>query len=197
MGLIGTFRLKRRRVWLAAGAFSVVAVLGLLAGWFFPQQILCLDTGPGHGEVLVVLGGGSGERADRAAELFKAGVAPRILLSGAGDAQDNRRLLVARGVPAEAIEIEGNSKSTRQNAQFTVRLLRAEGVRRAVIVTSWYHSRRAYRCFRKSGPELEFLSRPAYYGYESARRARPVNWFIWEEYVKLAGYWVCYGVWPF
>ncbi len=188
-----------RRRWLkVAAALAGVAAVLLAAGALFPRELLLVESGESQAEVLIVLGGGSGERVERAAELFKAGAAPKIIVSGAGDAADNQRLLVNRGVPPAAIELEATSKSTRQNAKFTNARLRELGVHRAIIVTSWYHSRRALHCFQHYGPGLEFLSRPSYYGSGPGewRRAR-LGGFIRAEYVKLAGYWVCYGVSPF
>lgn len=175
-----------------------LAVALALAGFAFPHQALCVDDGPRNADVIVVLGGKAPERADRAAELFLAGDAPKILVSGADDALDNRRVLVARGVPQSAILLEDQSQSTRQNAQFSLPLLRSLGARRVVVVTSWYHSRRALRCFRHYGGELEFYSRPAHAGFARGEwRSRHMWRYIRSEYVKLAGYWICYGVAPF
>ena len=201
---------------------GLLAVLGLLAlllaaAFIFPQQILCVDSGNVQADALVVLGGGSWERPTRAAELFRSGAAPRIIASGAGDCANNLRLMVAAGVPASAIELECKSLSTKQNAQFSIALLRAmrapdvgptphereaggrgaAGAKRVIIVTSWYHSRRALHTFQHYAPDIQFYSRPAYFGYPRTQWSRDgVAGYIRAEYVKLAGYWVCYGVWP-
>ncbi len=182
---------------------GLFAVLGLLAvvvsvAFCFPQRVLCVDSGNVQGDVLVVLGGGSGERPVRAAELFRAGTASRIILSGRGDSANNRRILVARGVPASAIQAEQKSTTTRENAQFSIALLRALGAKRVIIVTTWYHSRRALHAFQHYAPDIEFYSRPSYYGYPRAQWSRQgVTGSIRVEYLKLAGYWLCYGVCPF
>ena len=63
-----------------------------MAAFIFPQEILCVDSGDVQADVIVLLGGGAGERPTRAAELYHAGVAKRIVVSGAGDTDDNRRL---------------------------------------------------------------------------------------------------------
>ncbi len=179
--------------------FALTGLLFLLlaVAFAFPRQVLCLESGPVQADAMVLLGGGMGERPERAAELFKQGEAPKIVLSGEGDAQDHRRILEARGVPSAAIILEPDSKNTKQNAQFTVPKLRELGAKRVIIVTSWYHSRRALRCFRHYAPDLQFYSRPAYYAYDRATRPRQVSGYIRAEYVKLAGYWVAYGVCPF
>lgn len=181
---------------LLFGAVPLLAIA--LAGLLFPRQVLVIDDGRRHADVIVLLGGGSGERPSRAAELFHAAIAPKILVSGAGDAPGNRLLLMHRGVPASAIQLEPDSRTTRENAQFSIPLLRASGAKRVVLVTSWYHSRRALKCFRHYGPDLTFYSCPSYYGFAPADWARDhIRRRIRAEYLKTLGYWVCYGVCPF
>ncbi len=170
----------------------------LSAAFSFPQQALCVDSGNVEADAMVLLGGGNYERPARAAELFQGGAAPRIVVSGGGDGVENKRLLVSKGVPPAAVEVEGKSRSTKQNAQFSIPLLRALGARRVIIVTSWYHSRRALHTFQHYAPDIQFYSRPSYYGYPRTQWSRTgIRGYIRSEYVKLAGYWVCYGVWPF
>jgi uncharacterized SAM-binding protein YcdF (DUF218 family) len=231
------------------GLFGVLGLLALLlvAAFVFPQQVLCVDSGNVQADALVVLGGGSYDRPTRAAELFRVGAAPRIIVTGAGDAEENKRLLVSKGVPPAAIELEGKSRSTKQNAQFSIPLLRAMnapdlgatphpalspseaerevgrlgpatphatlspveaereaggpgpvGAKPVIIVTTWYHSRRALHTFQHYAPDIQFYSRPSYYGYPRTQWSREgISGYIHAEYVKLAGYWVCYGVCPF
>jgi uncharacterized SAM-binding protein YcdF (DUF218 family) len=181
---------------------TTLVLFGLLlflavAALVFPQPFLCVDSGPVKADVIVILGGGSHERPARAAELFKEGAAPRIIISGRGDAEINRRLLLTAGVPASAIEMETQSRTTRENAQFTIKLFREEKVARVIIVTSWYHSRRALACFRHYAPALNFYSRPSYFA--TARADWPHNRIgsrVRLEYAKLLGYWIRYGVCP-
>ena len=172
-------------------------MLAALAGWFFPQQVLTVDSGPVTADVIVVLGGGSLERPGRAAELFKAGEAPRIICSGLGDAEVNESYLTNSGVPAADILLEPKSHTTRENAKFSIPLLHALGAHRVIIVTTWYHSRRALACFEHFAPDLTFYSQPSYFGYPSADSNRKsINGYIKSEYWKLLGYTVCYGVCP-
>jgi uncharacterized SAM-binding protein YcdF (DUF218 family) len=187
-------RHKILKIFLALVALVVVFAA---VAWFFPQQVLIVDSGPVTADVIVVLGGGSLERPGRAAELFKAGEAPKILVSGMGDDMANAQILETNGVPAAAISLEGRSRTTRENAKFSIPLLHALGAHRVIIVTSWYHSRRALHCFEHYAPDLTFYSRPSYFGYPSADSNRQsINGYIKSEYWKLAGYWICYGVCP-
>jgi uncharacterized SAM-binding protein YcdF (DUF218 family) len=79
-----------------------------------------------------------------------------------------------------------------------VKLLRERHVTRAVIVTSWFHSRRALNCFRHYAPEIDFtasptvLDRPKSHCPDRYERA-----WVLSEYLKLLGYWVRYGIRPF
>ena len=190
----------RKRKWILRIALALaVLILALAAAaFFFPQKILCVDSGPVKADVMVILGGGLGERPERAAELFKEQDAPRIIVSGLGDCEINRRILLKAGVPAGAIQLEGKSRMTRENAEFTIQLLRAENVHRVILVTSWYHSRRALLCFEHYAPEIQFYSRPSYFAYARADWPhKKVEHRIYLEYPKLAGYWLCYGVRPF
>ena len=178
-------------------AFLPVALVVAVA-CFYPEKFLCVDSGRVTADVIVVLGGGVHERPLRAAELYKQRTAPRIIISGAGDDEINRELLLQAGVPANAIEVEGDSRTTMENAEFTSKRLRAEKVRRAIIVTSWYHARRALKTFEHVAPEIQFYSRPSYFGFamedwqktDTTKRVR-------MEFVKMPGYWIRYGVNPF
>ena len=184
--------------------FRVVIYAGLLVAlaaviaFFYPEKFLCVDSGRVSADVIVLLGGGSHERPERAAELFKAQAASRIIISGEGDDEINRQLLIQAGVPAGAIQLEGKSRTTRENAEFTVKLLRAEKVRRVIIVTSWYHSRRALKCFEHFAPEIKFYSRPSYFAFAREDWTRlGISKRMRVEFLKLPGYWIRYGVNPF
>jgi uncharacterized SAM-binding protein YcdF (DUF218 family) len=182
---------------MAAGVVMLAALVALVA-WFYPEKFLCVDSGKVSADVIVVLGGGSHERPERAAELFRQHVAPRILITGEGDDGINRQLLISNGVPASAIEVEGKSMTTRENAEFSIKLLRAEKTHSAILVTSWYHSRRALKTFVHYAPELKFYSRPSYFAFARDDWTRlGINKRMRLEFLKLPGYWIRYGIWPF
>ncbi len=176
----------------------VLLVLLAVATWFFPRQVLTVDSGFVKADVMVVMGGGSRERPERAAELFKTGEASFIICTGIGDAGANEASLTNAGVPRSAILLEPKSRTTRENAEFTIAMLHARHVKSAIIVTSWFHSRRALACFEHYAPDIIFYSRPSYFGYDRADwQPDSISGFVKSEYVKLLGYWVRYGVWPF
>lgn len=175
----------------------ILALAGCVA-WFYPEKFLTVDSGPVSADVLIVIGGGQHERAVRAAQLFKQRAAPRVIITGAGDDEINRRLLIANGVPARDIEIEGKSTTTCENAEFTGVLLRVEHVRSAILVTSWYHARRTEKTFEHFVPEVRFYSRPSYFGFDRADWNKGgLDKHMRLEFLKLPGYWIRYGVNPF
>jgi uncharacterized SAM-binding protein YcdF (DUF218 family) len=98
-------------------------------------------------------------RAARAAEAFRQGVAPLVVLSGGRrwgalvEARALGRELVREGVPAGAIVEELWSLNTYENAVFSAALLRRKGARRVAVVTCPWHLDRALRDFRLVGIE--------------------------------------------
>jgi uncharacterized SAM-binding protein YcdF (DUF218 family) len=188
----------RKWIFRAAIVFVLLTVLLAVIAYFFPEKFLCVDSGKVSADVIVVLGGGRHERPERAAELFRQRAAPRILVSGAGDDGINRRLLLQAGVPAGAIEIEDKSMTTRENAEFSIKLLRAEKIRSVILVTSWYHSRRALKTFEHYAPEIKIYSRPSYFAFATKDWTRlGINKLMRLEFLKLPGYWIRYGICPF
>ena len=171
---------KRRKILkiLFAAGLLLVLLAALLAAfaWFFPQQVLTVESGPVKGDVLVLLGGRP-DRAFRAAELFKQGEAPKVLVTGLGDDVSNKRTLEQNGVTNTAIIMESKSRTTRENAEFSIAILRKMGAKRVILVTSWYHSRRALATFEHYAPDIQFYSRPSYLGYvgskENAETLKP------------------------
>ena len=181
---------------IAITAIILAVTLAVLA-FLFPHRFLTCDSGEVKADALVLLGGDTG-RAERAAQLYLQGAAPVIVVTGHGDCQANIQVLERKGVPPHAIIAEPTALTTLQNATLSVPLLRAVPAHRVIIVTSWYHSRRALACFEHIAPDLQFFSRPAYVNFEPvpANRlgySRPVNF----EYAKLIDYWLSHGVFPF
>ena len=181
------FKLRR---WLAVAAVAFLVLVVVLATC--DEQILSVSSKLQTADVIVVLGGEPVVRAEHAARLATNGLAPHVIISGRGDCESNRRVLVQRGVSSKSIELECASRSTQENAVETVKRLRAQKCRRVIIVTSWFHSRRAWSAFRKYAPEIEFLSAPV-------PRTKPWQFergYIASEYLKTAGYVIRYGIWP-
>jgi len=128
----------------------------------FAGNLLVVDESPEASDVIVVLGDDNyaADRAARAAELFKAGRAPRIVASGrylrpyASIAQLEEHDLTDRGVPAGAIlRLAHHARNTLEESIAISQLLASRGWKRVLLVTSNYHTRRArYICVRAFPP---------------------------------------------
>ncbi|MEW6166112.1 MAG: YdcF family protein [Pseudomonadota bacterium] len=167
---------RRRRV----AAVLVVFALAWLWLWATPPAaqalrssleqrypVLPIDALP-SADAIVVLGGGveppapprrpmlelraGADRVLHAAELYRAGKAPRIVVSGGrlpwtgganSEADAMRALLLQLGVPDSAILREDKSRTTRENMRYTAALLSRLEVRRVLLVTSALHMPRA------------------------------------------------------
>ncbi len=113
---------------------------------------------PAASDAIVILGDDNygGDRATRAAELFKAGIAPHVVASGrylrpyATIAELEQHDLIDRGVPAAAIvRFDQHAENTKDEAAALAQLISARGWKRILLVTSNYHTRRArYICER-------------------------------------------------
>jgi uncharacterized SAM-binding protein YcdF (DUF218 family) len=62
-----------------------------------------------------------------------------------------RDLLRQKGIPENMIWVEGNSRSTHENAVFGAAILRAHDITRIVLVVDAQSMPRAAACFRKEG----------------------------------------------
>jgi uncharacterized SAM-binding protein YcdF (DUF218 family) len=172
-----------------------------LSSFWFAPSLLYVQSSEAPADAIVLLGGECFHRPARAAELFKKGLAPTIIATGTNDWNEDRLSLIANGIAVDAMQFEKNARTTRENADYTVRLLRAEKVKvkRVILVTSWFHSRRALRCFQKAAPEIEFISLPACAGMKHTlwpSNAEGQRTFVFREYLKTAFYCLRYGITP-
>ncbi|MFF3312232.1 YdcF family protein [Streptomyces sp. NPDC002952] len=108
--------------------------------------------------------------ADTTAALYRDGMAPLIVFTGAtsrttrdrmprGEAEHYRERALELGVPADAILVEPNARNTGENITFSRALLAAQGiaVRSALLVCKPYEERRAYATARKLWPDAEWV----------------------------------------
>jgi uncharacterized SAM-binding protein YcdF (DUF218 family) len=106
------------------------------------------------------------ERLDRSIELYRAGVFPRIIVTGGLDAggatiteaEGMRNYLLEHGVPESAILLEPDSRSTHQNLLNAQKILTNSGGSKAVIITHRYHGARALDIALTLGYEAPVLS---------------------------------------
>jgi uncharacterized SAM-binding protein YcdF (DUF218 family) len=146
------------------GAISIVALLVGVGHWLDVTDPLA------KADAIVAISGDTGARAESAIALWKQGYAPVLIFSGGSSdpasvasAELMKRTAVAAGVPANAIVVEGTSATTEENAQRVAEVMKSQGLRSAILVTSPYHQRRAAMLFERefSRASLSFLNHPA------------------------------------
>src|SRR5580700_2611883 len=114
-----------------------------------------------HADAIIVLSDDNfyADRAARAADLYRHGMAPIVVASGrklrpyAGIAELMEHDLIERGVPKDRIlRISHNGENTREEAQALAQQALERRWRSVIVVTSNYHTRRARYIFRHVFP---------------------------------------------
>jgi hypothetical protein len=123
-------------------------------------------------EVIFVLGRDDFAIAAKAAELFKRGFAPLILLTGGrgrlsgaiegSEASAFSNYLQKVGIPRGSILLEESSSNTGENISAGLEKLRAEGIspKRVLLVTHGSHMRRALAVAKARESAIEWLAVP-------------------------------------
>jgi uncharacterized SAM-binding protein YcdF (DUF218 family)/glycosyltransferase involved in cell wall biosynthesis len=202
-----SYRRARRRVGVTL--LAIVGVYALLFetpfAWWMAEP-LRMPAAPQPADAIVVFAGGVGEsgkagggyqeRVARAVELYRAGMAPRLVFSSGyvfafPEAEVMRQLAIDLGVPADVIKLETRASSTYENVTFVTAMLRAEGRRSALLVTSPYHVRRAVLTWRTQSPGIAVTpveARSQFYTREGGASLEQIRGFL-HEYEAIAAYW--------
>jgi uncharacterized SAM-binding protein YcdF (DUF218 family) len=156
---------------------------------------------PVRADAIVVLGGNDGDRALRALGLYRAGYAPKIVLTGLerGSASPPANLtwraefLVTHGVPKSALRFEIYSDNSFDEAANILELMKKQGWRTVIAVSDPPHMRRLawtwHRVFKGSGLSYALVA-------SETKWWSPGNWwrdektgaFVITEYIKIAYY---------
>jgi uncharacterized SAM-binding protein YcdF (DUF218 family) len=174
--------------------------------WWLAEPLRIVDT-PQPADAVVVFAGGVGEsgragggvqeRIGKAVELYRAGVAPRVIISSGfvftlREAEVMKAIAIDNGVPAEAIVLEQAASNTYENVVLTHRILSANNWRRIALVSSPYHMRRALLTWRKVAPEVQVIATPPlatqFYAHERGASAEQIRGLL-QEYVAIVYYW--------
>ncbi len=158
-------------LYLCSTAWFADLLMGSLEDDFRPKALSVIP----QADAIVVLGGATrgdthfsslgdlNQQADRivyALQLYRAGKAPLILLSGGADpgsrpeAELMYEHLELMGVTPRALLRERESRDTRENALYSAIVLRGKDVRSILLVTSGFHMRRAVPLFEAQGFEV-------------------------------------------
>lgn len=149
-----------------------------------------VEDSPVKSDALIVLSDDNftGDRANRAAELFRGGFAARVVASGrrlrpyAGVVELIERDLIDHGVPKEAIvRLPQDADNTLEEAQAILPLALKQKWNRVTVVTSNYHTRRTRYIYKHIFPasiEIKMASAQDV-AYD------PAHWWYSRKGVKL------------
>jgi len=162
---------------------------------------------PAPADAIVLLLGGMSGRPERAAELYRQGYAPRILIGESGtigrsslnESKDTRRILIEEGVPASAITILPPPvvTSTFMEAAAVRRYAETHPLRRIIVVTTAFHTRRGRWIFGKvlSGTGIDIRAaaarHPLFDESDWYRSDEGLVTYL-NETIKTLYYWVAY-----
>jgi uncharacterized SAM-binding protein YcdF (DUF218 family) len=179
--------------WLGAVAAGLVLWLAAVGTWIAIGPAVPDDS---HAATAIVLGAAvNGDtpspvfaaRIDHAIALYRADRVERILITGGQSPEDSLSEAAsgavyaqARGVPAEAILLEGRSRTTRQNIDNAKAMIGPAGSEPVLIVSDPLHMRRAMAMacaaglnaqpsptpssrYRSLGTRLPFLAREVWF----------------------------------
>ncbi len=174
--------------------------------WLFARPLV-VSTPLEHADAIVVFAGGVGEsgraaesyqeRTQQAVELYKHGIAPRILfVSGYTltfqEADIMRLLAESLGVPEEAILTE---KQVHQTYDYVLRVrewCHEHRWKSILLVTSPYHTRRAALTFTRNVPGLKVVLAPwwesSYYEHTRGITPRQLGSLL-HEVLSIGFYW--------
>jgi uncharacterized SAM-binding protein YcdF (DUF218 family) len=188
-------------IWLRRLIIFAVLCLAIYVGavWVIDRTLPLSNTPATRFDTIIVLGyparkDGTPRPEMRARVLegvreYKAGVAPRIIMTGGAahnhfvEADVMAALARAQGVPADAILEDRQAKDTIQNAYYSVQIMEGHGWHSAEVVSSPSHLRRASLIFAHFPitwrmdaapwpPEYGFFNRASHEWYEAVDTAR-------------------------
>ncbi len=147
--------------------------------------------------ILVLAGDSNGERVSQAVELYKAGWAPKILMSGGPAvwhltyAKNMRAQATSLGVPENDVVLQDRSKSTLEDIKFSYEEIKSLGSKKVILVTSPYHIRRASlvanKYFKKGG--IKVIAYPAQKSVFNPKkwwtRHEDTQFVVWEYVATL------------
>ncbi|MEX2264574.1 MAG: YdcF family protein [Bryobacteraceae bacterium] len=106
-------------------------------------------------------------RLDHAYELFEKNLSPRILTTGGAGGDPihteggvGRSYLIGRGVPSEAIIVEGEADTTVHTTAAATEIMRRMGLHSCIVVSDGYHVYRVKKMLQSRGLEAYGSPRP-------------------------------------
>jgi len=133
-------------------ALLCIALVFTPAGDWLGDALIDVDPLTEKADYIVVLGGDH-ERGVEAANLYREGWAPKVLVtSSREDAAALAEVVKACGVPVGDVLIDGEATRTADHGETVARLPGIDKLaNRFIIITSPYHTSRAKACFQRDG----------------------------------------------
>ena len=181
LGLLGLATLA---LWLGGLVHFVAASLSIRGDPSIPT------------DAIVVLTGGR-LRLETGLQLFAAGRAKKLFVSGVNQRVDQSELLRPFGPLGQraacCIVLGHEADNTFGNARETANWMQEEGYRSLRLVTSWYHMRRGLLEFGRAMPQVTIIADPVF-----AHHADSERWWSWHgplvliliEYDKYLWAWI-------
>jgi uncharacterized SAM-binding protein YcdF (DUF218 family) len=189
-------------------ALAAVAAAFLLAG----RVLVVADPLPASADAIVIMAGSVSDRVLEAADLYHAGIAPRVIVTRERRRPGEHRLrargvilpenddltltaLHGLGVPPNAIlRLRRRASNTASEARVIARHACRRRFRQLIVVTSRAHTRRARLILRRAlAPAVQVAVRPSRHDPFRARcwwRFRQDAKVVWREYQQLAHHWL-------
>jgi uncharacterized SAM-binding protein YcdF (DUF218 family) len=185
----------------ACSVLLLVVVLAVTADSWLPAigHWLAYPPNPQTADVIVIYGGGQ-ERTPYGISLYQQGLAPELWHTGPADKRGSIvALILKQGLPPEKMQYLA-SDSTWEDTRAIVALAKQHHLRRILVVTSWYHSRRVMCVikdqFAGSGIEVYSAVPPSSVGPNDWWKYAQSRQQVASELVKLPYYWLRYGMAP-
>ena len=191
------------KIFLVVGIISVIAIIfsePLLKGVY---RVLVYEDPLVKAEAIVVLAGGNGSRIETAARLYHEGFGEKLFFSGFRVYPETytsslmKKYAIKLGVPEDKIItwIPDVEVSTRGEGTANLELLNKNRIKKIILVTSAYHTRRAKLMYENAVSlleyDIEFIVHPApdpYVPIEGWWKLRTGQKGIFLEYIKSIAY---------
>jgi uncharacterized SAM-binding protein YcdF (DUF218 family) len=135
-------------------------------------------------------------RLDHGLELYRRGLAPRILTTGGSggdpvftEGEVGRAYLVRQNVPSEAILVEPEGASTAESTTAVAEMMRRMGMRTCLVVSDGYHIYRAKRMLERRGLRAYGSPRPSPAGGSAGQwwlyLRQAVGYILWSVGIRV------------
>jgi len=188
---------------------TVLALILFLVCFHFIDRWLVIQDKPEKVDVIVCLGGGTGERLQKVIELYNKGYAPIVLLTFPGISDPEfrefatdlrKRFLIYKDIPPGSIVSGFESTSTYSEAKNIRNFMVSKNLQSAIVVSNGHHMRRVSYVFKSVFHEgndtfnMKLLFVPADEEWPRGPwwRNEESLVFVFNEVFKLGYYWLKY-----